>query len=420
MKNQKSFIKHFLSSIQIAVCYLLLIISLTPSVLVYAQTTTPAPTTDNTQKATDLNKKIQDLEGKISDLKSQEGSLASQIGVFDSQIKLTEYRINANQQEIQTLTKNIGTAGGKMKNLESSLSDVSKVLINRIVATYEVGGVAAIHVLASSNDISDLFARANYLRLVQAHDKRLMYNAQQAKNDYANQKNILEDKKTKIETLKTQLESYNKELDQQKDSKQKLLSETQGSEGNYQAILAATKAQLAGFSNFTASQGGASLLSGQTTCDDWGCYYNQRDSQWGGNALNGTPYTLASDGCLVTSMAMVYTHYGHKGVTPQSINSVSSNFSGIPAALLKFSISANGISSQRGSADIDSTLASGNPVVVGISYDGGSYPDHFVVFVSGSGGNYTMNDPFTPNGHNISFRGRYPSVRIVQNYRISF
>jgi hypothetical protein len=81
---------------------------------------------------------------------------------------------------------------------------------------------------------------------------------------------------------------------------------------------------------------------------------------------------------------------------------------------------ANGVSSQRIGQDIDSTLASGNPVIVGISYDGGSYPDHFVVFVSVSNGNYMMNDPFTPGGQNISFRGRYPSVRIVESDKVVF
>ena len=116
---------------------------------------------------------------------------------------------------------------------------------------------------------------------------------------------------------------------------------------------------------------------------------------------------------------MVYTHYGHKDITPQSINSNSGNFDGIPAALLKFSISANGVSATRSNTDIDSTLASGNPVIIGISYDNGPYPDHFLVLLSGSGGNYMMNDPYTPNGHNISFRGRYPSVRVVQYYKVS-
>ncbi|HSW48129.1 MAG TPA: C39 family peptidase [Candidatus Saccharimonadales bacterium] len=413
---RKGVTRLFLALITIIICFQFSVFSFQS---IFAQTQTPTPTPSSSQNNSDLINKIHDLENKISDLKSQADSLSSQIDVFDNQIKLTEFRIESTKQQVNDLTLDIDSATKRVKNLESSLSDVSKILINRIVTTYEVGGIQPIHVLASSNDISSLISRANYLKIVQDHDKRLMYNAQQAKTDYANQKNIFEDKKKKIEALKSQLEDYNKQLDTQKDSKQKLLAETQGSEENYQAILAATKAQLAGFSNFTASQGGASLLSGQTTCDDWGCYYNQRDTQWGGNSLNGTQYTLASDGCLVTSMAMVYTHYGHKDVTPQSINSVSSNFSGIPPALLKFSISANGTSSSRSSTDIDSTLASGNPVVVGISYDGGSYPDHFVVFVSGSGGNYTMNDPFTPNGHNISFRGRYPSVRMVQYYRVS-
>ena len=40
-------------------------------------------------------------------------------------------------------------------------------------------------------------------------------------------------------------------------------------------------------------------------------------------ALNGTKYRLASDGCLVASMAMVLTHYGYHDVTPVTINANS-------------------------------------------------------------------------------------------------
>ncbi len=397
------------------------------TVYVYAQTATPdpsvtpTPTSDSNNSATvaDLQQKISQLEGKVSELQSQEHTLSSQISTMDSQIKLTEYRIDSTKQQITDLTIDIDSASKRMANLESSLSNVTKVLLNRIVATYQMGSASSMQVILTSSDVNDLVSRANYLRIVQAHDKQLLYDTQQARNDYANQKLIFEDKKKKIVDLQVQLEQYSKQLDQQKADEQKLLTETQGSEENYQRILAETKAQLAGFSNFTQSQGGAGLLSNQTVCDDWGCYYNQRDSQWGGNSLNSTQYSLASDGCLITSMAMVYTHYGHRDVTPQSINSVSSNFDGIPAALLKYTISANGTSATRSSADIDSTLASGNPVIIGISYDGGPYPDHFLVLVSGSGGNYTMKDPYTANGNNISFRGRYPTVRVVQYYKVS-
>lgn len=386
---------------------------------------TPTPTPDSSSSSTsqqvaDLQKQIQDLQSKISSTQSQERTLSSQISAMDNQIKLTELKIASTNEQISELTKNISTTNTKIATLEGSLSSLTKVLLDHIVATYKVGANQDFGILLTSSNIEDFFQRANYLRIVQAHDKQLIYDTVQAKNDYANQQTIFENQKKQVEALQTQLEAYNSQLDQEKSDKQKLLTETQGDEATYQRLLAQTEAQLASFSNFVTGQGGASLLSNQTVCDDWGCYYNQRDSQWGNIALNGTQYSIASDGCLMTSMAMVYTHYGHKDVNPLSINSVGNNFSGIPPALLKYSITANGVSSQRVSADIDATLSSGNPVIVGISYDGGPYPDHFVVFVSGSGGNYIMNDPFTPNGHNISFRGRYPTVRIVEEDKVNF
>ena len=384
----------------------------------FAQTASPTP--GNSQNVTDLQNKINDLKSKISDLQGQEKTLSSQIAVYDSQIKLTELQIQSTEQQINDLTLNIDTANKKINNVEKSLDNLTKVLINRIIATYEIGSAPQFQTLIASSNFGDFVKRANYLRLAQAHDKKLIYDTVQAKNDYANQKDIYQNQKKKAETLQEDLENYSTQLDSEKKLKADVLAQTQGSESEYQRILAQTQAQLAGFQGFVSSQGGASLLGNQTTCDDWGCYYNQRDSSWGGNSLNGTQYTLASDGCLITSMAIIYTHYGHRDVNPQTINTNGSNFSGIPAALLRYSITANGVSSSRIQADIDSTLSSGNPVVVGISYDGGPLADHFVVFVSGSGGNYTMKDPFTPNGSNIDFRGRYPNVRIVESDKVVF
>ena len=390
-------------------------------VSVYAQTETPTPTPTDTATSgqlSEINNKIKELEKKVADLKSQENSLSSQIGAMDNQIKLTEYRINATQQEIIDITLDIDSATKRMKNLEGSLTDVSKILLNRIVATYKAGANDTVGILLASEDLENAISRANYLRIVQAHDKQLLLNTQQARNDYSNQKQIFEDKKKKIEALKTQLEGYTAQLDKDKEAKKKLLADTQGDEKSYQKLLSQARAQLAGFSRFTANQGGASLLSGQTVCDDWGCYYNQRDAQWGSNALNGTQYTLASDGCLVTSMAMVYTHFGYKGVTPQTINSNPNNFASYYPAWLKHTISADGATSSRVNSAIDSELSAGRPVVVGISYDGGPLADHFLVLISGSSGNYMMNDPYTPNGHNIPLTSHYSVGSIREIYKI--
>jgi hypothetical protein len=336
---------------------------------------------------------------------------------MDSQIKLTELRMNSTETQIKSISQDIKATDGKIKNLEGSLTEITKVLVNRIRATYQVGTNQPLQVLLASNDAGDFMSRVSYLRIVQEHDKKLIYDTQQARNDYQNQKNIFEDKKKKIEALKVQLEQYATQINQEKDSKKRLLSDTQGSESNYQRLLTQAQSQLAGFSRFTSNQvGGASILSGQTVCDDWGCYYNQRDSQWGGMGMGS--YTLATDGCLVTSMAMVYTHMGHRNVTPASINSDSNNFASYERAWLSKTITADGVTTSRVNSDIDSELSAGRPVIVGISYDGGPSADHFVVFRSGSGGNYMMNDPYAPNGNNISFRGKYPTSRIVEIEKI--
>jgi peptidoglycan hydrolase CwlO-like protein len=349
------------------------------------------------------------IKGKISSLEGQAKTLSSQIAIMDSQINLTQARIDANERAILDLSLDIDTAAKKITTLQDSLKKITERFIKRVVVTYEAGNVGPMEILLSSSDISNLLTRLNYLKIVRSHDQRNIVDVQQAKNDYTNQKDILETKKEKIEALKKQLEAYTSQLAREKRSKQTLLTETQGSESTYQQLLSQARAQLAAFSNFASSRGGASILENQTVCDDgWsGCYYNQRDSQWGNLSLNSTQYTIASDGCLVTSMAMAYSHYGHRSVTPISINSNSDNFTSYYPAYLKYVITADGARSTRTSSIIDSTLSSGDPVVVGVSYDGGPIPDHFVVLISGSSGNYKMNDPFVPNGHNISFNDHY-------------
>jgi peptidoglycan hydrolase CwlO-like protein len=240
-KHMKLNIKYSLSLFGI-VALLFVIFNLTA----YAQTATPAPTSSNSKE---LEDKIRELENKVSDLQSQGNSLASKIGALDSQIKLTEYRMDATQQEIQDLEKDIGSAGKRMKNLEGSLTDVSKVLINRVISTYQVGREGTIPALLAAKNFKDVLARANYLSIVQEHDKQLLYSTQQAKNDYANQKTIFESKKTKVLGLKTQLEAYTQQLDQDKNNKQKLLNDTKNDEKKYQELLARAR------SEFTAIQG---------------------------------------------------------------------------------------------------------------------------------------------------------------------
>ena len=118
------------------------------------------------------------------------------------------------------------------------------------------------------------------------------------------------------------------------------MSQVQENEASAEQEYNQAVAELAGFSRFVTSQGGASILSNQTSCDDWGCYYNQRDSQWGNILINGqSRYSMAGYGCLITSVAMVASHMGHREMLLSDIAvSSGSNFA-VDTAMLRYTIS---------------------------------------------------------------------------------
>ena len=344
-------------------------------------------------------------------------TLSSQINFLNSQIQLTTFQIQSIKQLITNLSKEIDQLAQEVTILETKLTKQTELVAERVPASYkEYVILSEVTSVIFSKNISDLMARIQYIKKVQQQDLKLFVQYKATQNNYAERKKQREEKKLKQQQAEKDLEQKSTQLAQQKQAKDTLLAQTKGQETTYQQLLAQAKAQLAGFSSFTSNQGGATILTNQTVCDDWGCYYNQRDSQWGTTALNNTQYTLASDGCLVTSMAMIYTHLGRKNVTPLTINSNALNFASYYPAYLNFKIIADGLTTNRVGSGIDSELSAGRPVIAEIRY--GNNDRHFIVLISGSNGNYIMNDPFVPNGHKIAFKDYYSGI--YQAYRISY
>ncbi len=360
--------------------------------------------------------KVNCYSDKIARAKGQQQTLSSEITVINSQIEITKLNIDSTEQKLGRLTDDIASVSGKITRLEESLTQVSNILANRIVKTYTAGRTDPIIYLISAGNLQDFLGRLDYLRIAQKHDKTLMYEMASSRKNYNDQKVLLVDRKKEIEVLSKQLKDYRASLDTQNRAKQKLLTDTQGDEARYEQLLAQARAQLAAFGGFVNSQGGSSILTGQTSCNDWGCYYNQRDVSWGNFPIGLSRDSMKEFGCLVTSSAMIMSHY-HKNVTPGDIARSSDPFY-LQTALMRFGDwSVNGGTFHRESinkADMDSELSAGNPVIVGI----GGGPDHFIVLKSKSGDDYTMNDPFIPNGHDISFSSKYSQSSISARYRV--
>lgn len=194
---------------------------------------------------TEIDKCIDYYQEKVNQVKDQGKTLSSQISAIDSQVRVTELRISATEREISELTLDIDTTEKKIGKLDDSLDNLTKVLIGRIRATYQEGRIQPFYILLSSNDATNFFTKLNYLRIARDHDRRVIYDTVQAKNDYTNQKEILEGKKLKVVSLEKQLTAYNTQLQGEKSSKQILLAATRNDEARYQRLLEQARAERA-------------------------------------------------------------------------------------------------------------------------------------------------------------------------------
>lgn len=395
-------------------------------VRIFAQDSCPSTDRDPCANYANTDPQKSECYQRISDVcKNQSTTLASQINYMNSQIQLTTLRIDATQTKIKTISDEIRKLENEVIRLEDILTDRLALLMKRIPASYKRTSTPQFGTLLFSRNFFDFVTRIKYLQTVQQEDAALVFQVKATQNSYNESKQVREGKKVQLEEVKAEFQRQNIQLTQQKQAKDSLLAQTRGQEATYQQLLAQAKAQLAGFASFADSQG-ATLLSDQTVCDDWGCYYNQRDSKWGNALINGQgsgcngPCSVLRVGCLITSISMVASHLGHRDILPSDIAfSSPANFSVGTAMLMKGTISVKGFNISRTTVAgaLTPDVVAGGPVIVGVY--SGPFGTHFVVVKSYKDGTYYMNDPYEAGGHDVSFTSRYSLGSVFEVDRIS-
>ena len=207
------------------------------------------------QQAQDLQKQISEYEAKVTELKNQGKTLALQVSVMNNQIKLTELRMASTRQLIAKLTSDIGLLSGKIDTLEGKLGEVSEVLLNRLVVSYKVGRVDPVSLVFASDGFSDFISRTKYIYVAQEHDRKLLFELEQTKINYNNQKDVFTTKQEEQKKLEVQLEKLSRDLVQQKKDKEILLDVTRNDERRYQDLLARARAEFEAIQGIVAGKG---------------------------------------------------------------------------------------------------------------------------------------------------------------------
>lgn len=365
-------------------------------------------------KEAEIKQYIDSCTQKISLLQKEQTSLKQVISTINSKINLTQGQINQTQTQIKAIEKEIEVLGGVLDKVTESSSVLTKIYQARVSESYRRIRINPASLFFTTNNFGDYFSKLKYLNTVKSKDQIILSELEKSRQDYNSRRQSKIEKQQEIEKLKKKMEAQKIVLSQQQKEKQNLLSVTASDEKKYQKLLSDAKAQLAALHRFVSNNGGATILSNQTKCDSWGCYYNQRDSQWGNMGLGGSNYSVAEYGCLVNSVAMMATHAG-KSVKPSDIASNTSAFvPGYGYLLHSFSVNGLNVTITSVSKDkLDDELKAGRSVIAGLF--GG--PDHFIVIVKKDGDKYIMNDPFLENGSNRPLTDKY-SVSDISSLRL--
>jgi hypothetical protein len=149
------------------------------------------------------------------------------------------------------------------------------------------------------------------------------------------------------------------------------------------------------------------ILGPQPRGDSWGAYFNQRDSRWATRPVGAVTYPIWEIGCLLSDLAMVYSHFGFSDVTPATLAAHASWFDG-RGAMYNSAISVPGhrtvVSHSPSAGWIAAQVALGRPVIVGMTLAGGG--THFVVLTGRKGStDYWVDDPWEQNAMHVPFSG---------------
>jgi peptidoglycan hydrolase CwlO-like protein len=368
-----------------------------------------------------------DCAAKAAQKSGQAKTLSSAIDYLNTQIKLAQAKIATTTIQLEKLNVEIQDLSGRIESIDYSLDDLTKLFISRVRETYMRPGKFDTAIIAQSSGLPDILRNVEYTKKIRDHDRSILLALEKSRLDASAQKELKEEKQTEIEALKKKLDADKAALNSQIASKNQLLTETKNDEKRYQSLRQEAANRVAQLANYANSRGGGTLLSGTTKCDDWGCYYNQRDSQWGSRVIGNSNMTMANVGCLVTSAAMVASHYG-KSLTPGDIAASSNPFE-YDTADMRFNWlgSVNGAAVSRSAHScsgsgclsiIDSELSANRPVIVRITASNVA-GTHFIVISKKEGDNYIMKDPFEADGNNISFTSKHSISSITRVDKVS-
>ncbi|MDO8507432.1 MAG: hypothetical protein Q7S53_02595 [bacterium] len=326
-----------------------------------------------------VNAQLDATNQSVAAKKDEIKTLGDEINMLNEQINQTQLQIQSTEYKIQLL-------GEKITQTEKDLTIQKDTLNEYLRVIYEESNTSPLELIASSNSFSDFVDKSEYLQTMQMKIQDTVEKVKQMKAD-------LENNKKETEKMKDQLISQKSDLAGKRAGKDTLLSMAQTNAALLQQdanSLIAKRGTL-----YCQIYGGCGDPNGNLIVVNDNnppyTYYSQKDPAWA-NFEYSPGWYMWSDGCLITSYAMVHTMLGSP-INPQQEAIKDGPYSG---GNMGHSGDERAVGNPPDWSQVNAALDAGKPVIA--NYSG----MHFIVIIKHSGDTYFVNDPYFEIGHKYS------------------
>jgi len=188
------------------------------------------------QSASDLRNQSNNLQAQIDANKATAEGLTVEVNTLQGKIAELDEDINTTQGKISETEQKIAVLRDDLIKTEAELERQKGILRSNLKQLYKTTGATSVELIFASDDFSSFINEQEYLDELKNGVKSSLDNMIVLKKD-------LEAKKAEQEVLQQGLELRKKDLEDSRIERSSLLTQTQGEEVKYQAIVADLQAQ---------------------------------------------------------------------------------------------------------------------------------------------------------------------------------
>jgi len=357
------------------------------------------------QTISSLKTKIANYQNIIDQKRLQSQNLANEIVIIEQEIRKTETQIKTTRTKIEKVQLEIEKVTTEIKEKERQITRQKEILGAYIREIYDYDQQGGLEIALAHDSFSEFLNQQEYLVTLEAKMQQTLNEIQSLKAQLETKKKELETKKQELEELKAKLERERKSLENQKRSKEELLIKTEQEEAKYEELLGridTQKRSILGDINALRKKKSELLAAikraqqkPKTNLSSTGWYFSQIDPRWAYTTIGWSGSYMADYGCAVTSVAMVFKHYGIN-IDPGTLAKQPIFWEDLIVWPRQWQFLSLVSSTAHAGVDwsrIDQEITAKHPVIVFVRANGRGAGHYVVIHGKDKTGNYIVHDP---------------------------